>query len=131
MGNIITTIKSLPGLRSLTPASSDAIAEAEIQLGLHFSDEYKRYLSEFGAIYSKIVELKGIAKTMGYDVVAFTKMIREVTPNIPNDFYVISDMETNVAVICQDDKGVIYEWRGNDEAIPIASSLVQYIENRR
>ena len=56
-------IRNLEGLRSLAPAAEGDIAAAEQQLNIHFSAEFKDYLLEFGAIYSKADELKGISKT--------------------------------------------------------------------
>jgi len=129
--NIISTIKSLRGLRSLTPATNDEIAEAEKQLALLFCEDFKQYLSEFGAIYSEEVELKGIAKTKGYNVVEFTNMVREVSPTIPKDFYVVSETEYNHIVICQNEKGLIYEWRNNDNAVYVSPSLAQYIKTKK
>jgi len=129
MSNIGSTIRALKGLRSLSPASSEAIAEAEKQLGLKFSDEFKQYLLEFGVIYSEAVQLKGIAKTKGYNVAAFTLMAREVWPEIPRNFYVISETGYNGIIICQNENGFVYECRPNNEIIQIASSLSEYIES--
>ena len=130
MNDIIITIKALRGLRSLNAASNDEIVEAEKQLNLHFSDEFKQYMAEFGAIYSETIELKGIAKTPGYNVVAFTTMVREACPNIPKNFYAISETGYNGVVICQDGNGFVYEWKPNDEVACVASSLNEYINSK-
>ncbi|MDR1542725.1 MAG: SMI1/KNR4 family protein [Clostridiales bacterium] len=131
MNNIIAAIRSLSGLRSLKPASAEDIAEAEKQLNLHFSDEFIQYLSEYGAIYSDAIELKGIAKTKGVNVVSFTNMVRDVRPNIPKNLYVISETGYNGIIVCQDENGLVYELKPNEDAVCIASSLEEYIKGRQ
>jgi hypothetical protein len=127
MSNIITTIKALPDLLSLIPASEVEISDAEIQLCLRFSDEYKAYLAEFGAILADGVELTGIAKSKRRHVVDVTKREKELNTKIPHSLYVVEHTEIDGIVIWQDSQGTIYQSAMNSEPVKIAHSLTQYL----
>lgn len=122
-------IRNLEGLRSLAPAAEGDIAAAEQQLNIHFSAEFKDYLLEFGAIYSKAVELKGIAKTKGFNVAEVTEKARETDPDFPMDMYVVSETGINGIIVCQKEDGTVYECEPNHDPKIIASSLYDYVQN--
>jgi hypothetical protein len=133
MSSLIDTIKALPDLTQLKPASADEIAEAEKKLGLSFANEYKEYLSEFGAILADGVELTGIAKSEHWSVVGLTLRERELALecgyDIPNNIYAVEDTGMDGIVIWQDSDGYIYVTAPEIVLSKIANSLDEYVKN--
>ena len=130
MNNVIDTINSLPEMLSLKPANDIQITDAELQLRVRFSDEYKVYLKEFGAVMADGIELSGIAKSEHRSVVAMTKQERELNPKVPNNMYVIENTHLDGVIIWQDSNGKVYRTQPNKEPVKISDSMVDYIRNR-
>ena len=130
MTNITNLINSLPDLLPLKPATAIQITDAELQLRVTFADDYKEYLSNFGAIMADDIELTGIAKSKHRDVVSITKKEWELNPKVPHTMYVIENTCVDGIIIWQDTNGFIYKTRPNTEPKQIEKSLVNYIMNR-
>ena len=128
--NIVETVKALPGLLSLKPATDQQIAAAEIQLRTSFSDEYITYLKEFGAILADGIELTGIAKSDHRNVVSVTERERSLNPNVPNGMYVIENAYVDGIVIWQDSAGGVFKTGGESVPIKIGDSIVEYLMKR-
>ena len=128
MSSIIETIRSLPKMEGYKPASQIEISEAENQLCLHFSDEYKTYLAEFGEVSAMGLELTGIIDANYINVVSATKEKWGMYPQVPHNFYVVEDTTIDGVVIWQDDKGIIYKTTPNSEPIKIAETLTDYLK---
>lgn len=109
--------------------SIDKLKSAEKQLGLHFSDEYSKYIQRYGcmAIDSKIIT--GISENSLYHVVSVTELERKYNPDIPLDWYVIEQTNIDGIVIWQNTKGEIFQTMPNAEPIKLCNSLAEYIEN--
>jgi len=129
MKKIIEVINNLPDLLPLKPASDTQITDAELQLRVSFAEEYKDYLSEFGAIMADGIELSGIAKAEHRNVVALTKKERELNPKVPNNMYVIENTCIDGKIIWQDTNGEIFQTHPNTEPKKIADSMATYISN--
>lgn len=129
--NIVEVIKALPDVLTIKPATNKQITDAELQLRVSFSEEYKTYLKEFGTIMADGIELTGIAKSEHRSVVSLTEQERALNPNVPHTMYVIENTCVDGIIIWQDTKGKIY--RTNPESKPkkIADSLVEYIEKHK
>ncbi len=127
MKKIIEVINNLPDLLPLKPASDTKITDAELQLRVSFAEEYKDYLSEYGAIMADGIELSGIAKAEHRNVVALTKKEREINPKVPNTMYVIENTCVDGIIIWQDTKGNIYQTQPDMEPKKIADSMAEYI----
>lgn len=130
MANIIQTINSLSGLLPLKPATSKQITDAELELRIRFSNEYKEYLASFGAIMADGIELSGITKSEYRNVVSLTKKEWELNDKIPHNMYVVENTCIDGIVIWQDTKGLIYQSSPNEEPKQIANSLADYISER-
>lgn len=130
MANIIELINSLPDMLSLKPATEVQITDAELQLRTKFADEYKEYLSAFGAIMADGIELTGIAKSEHRNVVSLTKKERELNSKVPNTMYVIENTCVDGIIIWQDTAGIVYQTQPNSVPTRIASSLKEYLSNR-
>lgn len=131
MTKIVNTIQVLPNLLPLKAASNTEIVDAELQLRVGFSDEYKKYLSAFGAIIADGIELTGIAKSGHRNVVPVTKQEWELNTNVPHTMYVVESAGVDGIIIWQDKSGVIYQTSPSTHPKQIASSLSDYILERK
>ena len=127
MKRIVDIINSLQKLLPLKPASDMQINDAENQLGLKFADEYKEYLSEFGAIMADGLELTGIAKSEYRNVVNVTRKERELNSKVPNTMYVIEDSHIDGIIIWQDNDGCVYKTQYDTKPEKIAESMAEYL----
>lgn len=130
MDKIVNTIQALPNLLPLKAASITDITDAELQLRVSFSDEYKQYLSAFGAIIADGIELTGIAKSEHRNVVSVTRQERNLNTKVPQKMYVIESAGIDGIIIWQDAKGVIYQTSPSTQPKRIANSLNEYIISR-
>ncbi|MDY4675121.1 MAG: SMI1/KNR4 family protein [Treponema sp.] len=130
MTMIIQAIKSLEDLLPLKSATEIQINDAEKQLGIKFSSEYREYLHEFGAIMADGIELSGIAKSEHRNVVSLTKKEWELNPKIPHTMYVVENAGVDGIIIWQDTNGLIYQSRPFMEPKKIAESLAEYIRSK-
>lgn len=129
MPDIILTIKKLPSMKSYAPPTSDeAIKNAEEKLSLKFAEDYKVYVSFFGAVWSDIITVSGIIDDEDFGVVNLTNKLRPFYPQIPLNFYVIEDVGIDGLVIWQDETGSIYQSIPNNEPMRIYSNLSDYLE---
>lgn len=129
MATITKTIQSLPKLITLKAASSTEITDAELQLRIKFSEEYKTYLSSFGAILADGIELTGISKSAHRNVVSVTKQEWSLNSSVPHTMYVVEATGVDGIIIWQNSCGLIYQSMPNTEPKQIASSLNEYITN--
>lgn len=127
MTKIVNTIKKLPNLLPLKAASNTDIVDAELQLRINFPEEYKNYLSTFGAIIADGIELTGIAKSEHRNVVSVTKQEWVLNTNVPHTMYVVESAGVDGIIIWQDTNGVIYQTVPGGNPKKIAESLNGYI----
>ena len=127
MEKIISTIEKLENLRYLEPATNEQIDIAQKQLGLHFSEEFRQYIQQYGAISAKGVELTGITASPRLSVVEVTKSERELN-KIPNDLYVVEDKGIDGGVLLQSSSGEIYELSQNAKIQKKYNSICDYLE---
>ena len=130
MSNIIQIINELHDFLPLGPATEIEISDAEIQLCIQFANDYKEYLTEFGAVIADGIELTGIAKSEHRNVVSVTVKERELNSNVPLNLYVIENIGIDGIIIWQDKKGDIYQTTPNNVPKKIAESLSDYLKNR-
>lgn len=127
MSQIIDIIKTLPKLARVGHISDEVINDAERKLSLNFSKEYKEYLSEFGAISAKGIELTGIIEVDYCNVVSVTKNEWALNPSVPHNMYVVENTFVDGVIIWQNSDGEVYASRPNNSPKPIAKSLAEYI----
>jgi hypothetical protein len=129
MSKIVETIKALPGLHVLEPTSkiSEDILNAEKELELSFAEEYKEYITAFGAVSCDRLELTGISAAGENDVVDVTFMNLDVNPGVPSDLYVIEDTAIGGIVFWQDSSGTVYLTEYDSPPEIVAASLVEFL----
>lgn len=130
MKSIVETIQSLPSMISFKPAANGEIINAQIELRVSFAEEYKSYLSTFGAIVAEGIELTGIAKAKHRDVVLVTKQEWDMNGNVPHTMYVIENTGVDGIIIWQSSEGKIYRTTANSQPVQIAESMTEYITGR-
>lgn len=129
MSKIFDEIEKKYKLFKTKPASEELILEAERQLGRKFSDDYKEYLSKFGAISFGSTELTGLNVDSYANVVSLT--LKEIERNklFPKDSYVIEDPGLEGLLVLQRDNGSVYEWR-NGKILKEYSNLSEYLKTK-
>ena len=111
----------------LGAASKEQIADAENELKLKFSEDYKEYLSTFGAATFCGKELTGICSSERLSVIAVTQRARSFYKSFPNDAYVIEEMLFDHFHVIQKADGAIFSYGPNDSEELIADSLSMYL----
>ena len=130
MNDIIEVVKGLPKLACVGKIENVDIVDAELQLRLNFAEEYKRYLSEFGAISARRIELTGIIGVDYCNVVTATKQAWELNPQVPHNLYVVENTFIDGVIIWQDASGTIYQTSPGSQPRKIANNLADYLLSR-
>ena len=129
MKNILEVLKNKNGFDSFGKSNNDEINEAEKSLNLKFSEEYKKYLMEFGVAEIDGHEFTGIFNSKRLNVVDVTKKIKDKYNDINADMYVIEELNIDNMVILQDSKGKIFESTINSKPRRIYNSFAEYVES--
>jgi len=107
--------------------SAKKVIEAEQKLGLRFSDEFRNYLMEYGAVSSGSHEFMGIGGDSYLDVVDETLRERENRKGFPKNCYIIENLGIDGILVLQDENGVVYEM--SDAGLKrIFNSMKEYVE---
>ena len=123
MLEMIKKIQEAEDYASLGAASKEQITDAENELKLKFSEDYKEYLSTFGAATFCGKELTGICSSERLSVIAVTQRAR----SFPNDAYVIEEMLFDHFLVIQKADGAVFSYGPNDSEELIADSLSMYL----
>ncbi len=126
--DIIELINSKNNLISLAPISIKEIKEFEKKLELRFNEEYKKYVSTFGAVIYDGHEITGICKATRLNVINVTKEERKYNNFVPKDWYVVESIGIDGIVVWQNEIGEIYQTIPNGSIQKICDSLFEYIK---
>ncbi len=129
MSNIFDEINKKQKMFKTKPASEDAIKEAENKLGRAFSDEYKKYLLQFGAISFSNTEITGLNIEKYANVVDVTLKEIELNEDFPKDCIVLENIGVEGVLILINSKNHIFEWK-NKSAIKIHDSMEEYLRSK-
>ena len=127
MKDIIEVLNSMEDFIHGKKAKESDIAKAESELGIKFSDDYRRYIKAFGCMAIGGREFTGISKLANYDVVSITISQRQYNTATPLDWYVIEQLNIDGIVIWQSPSGEIFQTYPNTEPKKISDSLTEYI----
>ena len=128
MSAIIEAFTSTSSFLSGEGVSQDRIMQAEAELRLQFSDEYREYLSLWGIAAFDGHELTGITESCRLDVVTATTKAKKRYPMLPANLYVIEETNIEEVIVLQDTTGTIYGIGPNHQLEVIDSSLSDYIK---
>ncbi len=102
-------IKEKSGVLFTGGVSVEKILEAENKLGVHFSEEYKEFLREFGAASFGDHEILGLGSSERLDVVASTIAEREKNAGCCfQKWYIVEMTGVDGIVIWQNRKGEVF-----------------------
>lgn len=126
MRSVYQNLSELPHFRCLGAAASDAIAEAEAELGLSFAKDYRSYLEACSFASVNGHEFTGICKSPRLDVVNVTRKEREKWPDIDPRWYVLERTGMDGVVAWQSADGVVYLSIPESGYVVACDSLVEY-----
>ena len=126
MNNIIKTIESFKRKRFTGSISTDLIHNAENELGLKLSKEYKDVLQKYGSLCIKGEEFLGIDND-NYDIVKATKDARINDSNFPLDAYVIENTAIEGILIIRKDTCELFTYQPNGQLQPLSDTLEEYL----
>lgn len=127
MSCVIEIMRVLPHFYPAKGATPEMIADAEEQLGLTFSDEYREYVRAFGNASVNGHEITGVTGEERINVVAVTLAERMRNPLIPKGFYVVEQTGIDRIVVWQDSSGFIFQSIPGGKLVKIFDALCEYI----
>ena len=127
--NIIEAFKQKEDLCFLQGATKEMIAAAESDLDLSFSEEYKEYLRNFGIATANGHEFTGIINSPRLNVVDVTQEERMKNYNIPNDLYVIENLNIDKVIAWQNAAGEVFQTISDSVPEKISESLAEYLDS--
>lgn len=127
MSDFISVLKEADDFIAVTGADEEKILLAEEILGLTFSEEYKKYLAEFGAACANGHEFTGIINSERLDVVSVTKNAKANNHQIGEGQYVVEKLDIDGILILQDADGIVYEANEVTAPVKIFDSLFEYM----
>ena len=116
MTDIIKVINSKDGVIHGKETNENEIKQAELELGLRFADDYRNYIKQFGCMVIGSRE-------------STTKAQRNYNKNIPENSYVIEQLNIDGIIIWQSSNGEVFQTSPNTAPMKIADSLVEYIQS--
>lgn len=128
MNRLIDKIRTIPNLYIGTPVSEEAIASAEHDLSLRFSEDYSDYLKTFGAIDFYATEWTGLNTDDFRDVVKTTLEARETYSDFPKDKFILEDLHVDDILVLADSQNCVYMWQ-NGFIEKTQDSLLGYLED--
>ena len=93
------------------------------------ADDYRNYIKQFGCMVIGSREITGISSQENYNVVSTTKAQRNYNKNIPENSYVIEQLNIDGIIIWQSSNGEVFQTSPNTAPMKIADSLVEYIQS--
>ena len=127
MKNTIEELKSKIKLFQIGTVSQDEINNAEEKLKLHFTEEYKIYLSNYGAISFGTHEITGLGVSGYLNVVTATEKERNLGGNFPNDCILLENNAIDGILTIMDENGIVYSFDGTKKR-QIASSFNNFLK---
>ena len=129
MTDIIKVINSKDSVIHGKETNENEIKQAELELGLRFAEDYRNYIKQFGCMVIGSREITGISSQENYNVVSTTKAQRNYNKNIPENSYVIEQLNIDGIIIWQSSNGEVFQTSPNTAPMKIADSLVEYIQS--
>lgn len=128
MSDFAKAIKKYDDFFSAKGADKQLVADAESALSLRFAKEYIEYLEECGVASADGHEFTGLINSKRLNVVDVTQAAKNKNGNIPQDFYVVEELQIDGIVIWQSESGEIYMTASDGVPEKINDSLAEYIE---
>ena len=108
--------------------SNDEIDNAEKELALSFSEEYKEYLREIGCMSFASHEFTGLGFSGYLNVVEATKSERNLDDRFPKNCILIENVGIDGLLILHDKTGAVYSYVNGNKA-KISNSLFDFLKS--
>lgn len=128
MNSLVTVLENKKNVYHKAGVDEKVLIDAETSLGLHFSNDYKEYLSNFGLISYESHELTGICESPRLNVVEATKREKAENEYLTEDMYLLEQLGVENLSIWQNTNGEIFEVPYKGKPRKIFDSLIEYIE---
>lgn len=128
MKNIIEELESKTKIFHVGMVSQEEIDNAEKKLHIQFTEEYKSYLSNYGAISFGSHEITGLGVSGYLNVVTATEKERGLGGNFPDDCIMIENNGIDGILTIMDSNGIVYSFDGSTKT-QIASSFSSFLRN--
>ena len=123
----IEELKAKTKLFQVGTVSQEEINNAENQLNLHFTEEYKNYLSNYGAISFGAHEITGLGVSGYLNVVTATEKERNLGGDFPKDCILLENNGIDGILTIMDEKGFVYSFNGKEKK-QIAVSFSNFLK---
>ena len=130
MSALLDAFASKTSFLSGKGATPEQVSQAELELGLSFSDEYQEYLIQYGIAAFDGHEMTGLSKSKRLNVVSVTSNARKKYPDLPSNLYVVEDTGVEELIILQSSDGEVFGCAPNIRLEKICDSLSDYISNK-
>ena len=127
MNSFVKALKRFDDFFCADGVDARTIKDAENKLGVHFSEEYKTYLSECGSASADGHEFTGIIDSPRLNVVDVTQAARKRFSSVPADLYVVEEVMIDGIIIWQSENGAVYQSVDGQELKIICKSLLDYL----
>jgi len=107
--------------------SVEQVMEAERQLGLRFSDEYRNYVLDYGAFSFGSQEFTGLNVDSYINVTDVTLQERGLRDEFPADCYVLQQLGIDGLITLQHQSGTVYQMDESGASSKIADSFSGYL----
>ena len=120
-------IKEYEDFTAVGGASNEQIKEAEEELGLKFSKEYKEFLKEYGAACANGHEFFGLCESKRLNIIDATLKAKKKNEAISDELYLIEDMGIDKILTWQNEKGELFQTVGMGEPVKLEVKLCEYV----
>jgi hypothetical protein len=127
MSDLTIAIERISNLLHLKGCTVDEIKTAEDRLGISFPDQYKEYLSNYGAISFQGTEWTGLNVDNYIDVVSITERERINNAFFPHNCVVLENAGDDGLLILINTDGLVFNWY-NNKSTQLCTSLLEYLE---
>lgn len=128
MRRLIAEIEQKYKVYHASGCSADEVITAEKELGIKFSDEYREYLMEYGAVSFGSNEFTGLGVDDYINVVKVTEHEKKLNVTFPQRSIVIQNLDIEGISIVQDEEGAIYQINGSGKKEFVADGFFEYLK---
>ncbi len=121
-------IKDYEDFTAVGGAQDEQIKNAEEELGLKFSKEYKDFLKEHGAACANGHEFLGICESKRLNIIDATLKAKKKNEAISGDLYLIEDVGIDKILTWQNADGKLFQTVGKGAPEPLKMNLTEYVE---
>lgn len=128
MKKLTDIIKEYEDFTAVGGASNEQIKEAEEELGLKFSKEYKEFLKEYGAACANGHEFFGLCESKRLNIIDATLKAKKKNKSISDELYLIEDVGIDKILTWQNADGKLFQSVGKGNPEPLKMHLAEYVD---